>query len=132
LVECVIGSLCPDELDSHAALGATTSAFIEQALKEARVKVGADVVYDQALFDSLELEDFKLEHYVENDQALRDGRSLDQIFEERIAPHRCKAGSQCELERRFQGLRGASGAVDVLCHGARDMMVSEFTPNYWG
>ena len=129
LVECVVGSLCPDELDSHAALGTTTSEFIEQALKEARAKVGADVVYDQALIDSLELEDFKLEHYVENDQALRDGRSLDQILEERIAPHRCKAGSQCELERRFQGLRAASGAVDVLCHGARDMMVSEFTPN---
>jgi hypothetical protein len=129
LVECVVGSLCPDELDSHAALGTTTSDFIKQALREARVKVGADVVYDQALFDSLELEDFKLEHYVENDQALRDGRSLDQILEERITPHRCKAGSQSELERRFQDLRGASGAVDVLCHGARDMMVSEFTPN---
>ena len=129
LVECVIGSLCSDELDGHAALGATSSAYIEQALQEAKVKVGADIVYDQALLDSLELEDFKPEHYLKNDQALREGRSLDEILEECIAPHRCKAGSQPELESRFEGLRGASGAVDVLCHGARDMMMQDFVPN---
>jgi len=129
LVECVVGTLCPEELDGHMALGTTSSAFIEKTLQEARVKVGADVVYDQALFDSLELEEFKPEHYRDNDQALRDGRSLDEILEERIAPHRCKAGNQHELESRFEGLRGASGAVDVLCHGARDMMIPEFEPN---
>ena len=129
LVECVVGTLCPEELDSLMALGTPLSEIVRDALHDAKVKVGADIVYDQALFESLELKDFTERHYLANDQELRRGRSLDEILEERIAPHRCKAGSEQELQRRFDGLRGSSSAVDVLCQGAKDMMVSGFSPN---
>ena len=82
-----------------------------------------------ALFDSLGLEDFVEEDYLANDQALLSGLGLDEILEDRIKRHRCKAGSQSELQERFEGLAGANTAVDVLCHGARDLMGEEFKAN---
>ena len=68
--------------------------------------------------------------HAENDAKLKQGLTLNEILEESLVPLRCKAGSEEELRQRFAGLLdGAETAIEVLCHGARDMMIDDFTPN---
>jgi len=127
MIHVVSDILCPT-LDVLADL-VSPSAAIDLALRSARELIGADIVYDQALFDSLDCEEFTPEYYEANDQLLRDGISLDEILSKAIAPHLNKAGSADMLRSTFDGLPGAHIAVDVLTHGARDFMVDEFVPN---
>lgn len=128
LVRCVFGILLP-ELGDLAATEAMSVHFIEEALKTAKEEIGPAIVYDQALMDSLECDEFELVDYAENDAKLKQGLTLNEILEESLVPLRCKAGSEEELRQRFAGLDGAETAIEVLCHGARDMMIDDFTPN---
>ena len=121
----------PPALDVLADLGTTSTdpLDVNATLASAHTLLGEDIVYDQALFDSMNCEEFTPACYEKNDAALRSDVPLDTILAIAIAPHLCKAGTMSELRERFKSLPGGFSAVDVLSHGARDCMVQGFTPN---
>lgn len=131
MVRAVTDILCPSALDVLADVATTLAApfAVDATVASARTLIGEEVVYDQALFDSLQCDEFTHTIYEKNDAALRSGVSLDEILVSAIVPHLCKAGTPSELRERFKDLPGGLSAVDVLSHGARDCMVPDFTPN---
>ena len=131
LVEVVYATLVPTSLGVLADL-AISLTDIQADVERAKVFIGLDIVYDQALFEQLRaegMEDFKEADFSVNDKVLLSGESLDCILDRLIEPHRRKAGSSDTLRAAFKGVPGSEMAIDVLTHGARDFMVDEFTPN---
>ena len=124
MVRAVADILCPPALDVLADLGTTSPdpLDVNATLASAHTLLGEDIVYDQALFDSMNCEEFTPACYEKNDAALRSDVPLDTILAIAIAPHLCKAGTKSELRERFKSLPGGFSAVDVLSHGARDAL----------
>ena len=133
MVRAVADILCPPTLDVLSDLGTTSPDLydVDATLASARMSLGEDIVYNQAIFDSMNCEEFTPACYEKNDAALRSEVSLDTILATAIAPYLCKAGTMNELRERFKGLQGSFSAIDVLSHGARDCMVQGFEPKQW-
>ena len=61
-------------------VGPSLNTLLSHAWSEAVTELGTNIVYDEALFDSLDLKDFLPDHYLHNDSAL-ETESLDTIIE---------------------------------------------------
>ena len=98
MVRAVTDILCPSALDVLADVATTLAApfDVDATVASARTLIGEDVVYDQALFDSLQCDEFTHTIYEENDAALRSGVSLDDILVSAIVPQPPMQGRHTE------------------------------------
>lgn len=123
----VRGALLPEPI--LAELGKISADKLQADIQTCKEALGADIVYDAALFESLGLRDFEACHYEHNDKRLRAGVSLDTILQEAIAPHLLKGMSVEQLRTYFNGVPSAEIAIDVLENGARCFMKAGYRPN---
>ena len=102
MVRAVADILCPPTLDVLSDLGTTSPDLydVDATLASARMSLGEDIVYNQALFDSMNCEEFTPACYEKNDAALRSEVSLDTLLATAIAPHLCKAARHNERTPR--------------------------------
>jgi hypothetical protein len=101
---------------------------VRDAADEARHSIGADVVYYDALFQSLQLQDFGSQHYAENDALLRTS-SLEGML---LAGTRRRCSKRLrgkEMDSFLEGNPNAPAIKDLLANGMRDFMRPTYTPN---
>ena len=103
-------------------------ASILRVATEAAASIGLDQVYDDALYESLDLCDFSEDDYAENDRLLAD-LGLDAILKTRIAPLLAEEGRMREVKDLLHGISNKQKVLDMLTHGQRSFMKPTFRPN---
>ena len=103
-------------------------ASILRFATEAAASIGLDQVYDDALYESLDLCDFSEDDYAENDRLLAD-LGLDAILKTRIAPLLAEEGRMREVKDLLHGISNKQKVLDMLTHGQRSFMKPTFRPN---
>ena len=106
-----------------------TEDRIRAMLETASALVGLPVIYDDALFSSLNLDEINMKDFTTNDDLLRAGMTLEQIIEPNLVPLRLKGQSAAELRQTFQDLPSVEKVIDVLSVGSRPFMIPAFVPN---
>ena len=110
-------------------MGFYTTSFLAKHLTAAKNLLGRDVVYNEQLFEELELNEFTEDHYLSNDTALQH-RSLDDILEQAIAPLRMRGNIIQQIRSSdYNNISNKHNVIDVLNVGQRRFMVKNFIPN---
>ena len=105
-----------------------TFADIDAIATEAESIIGFSVVYDEVLFQSLNLKEFKKFHYAGNDLLLQ-AQSLDKIIEDKLLQLRPKLTPSLQYVQCLSGAPNFSNLHDLLQNGQRAFMLPDFIPN---
>ena len=97
-------------------------------ITDASTYLSLDTVYDEALFDSLDLKDLTTSDYATNDQQLRD-MGLDSTLELHLSSLRLRGEKPPRLRQIFKRTSSKHKAIDILSNGQRKFMKNEFKPN---
>jgi hypothetical protein len=102
---------------SSAEVVIYTQERVHADIKEAQKSIGDNVCYGEAVFQSLELKSFSNEHYKDNDQALKNGKSSDDLINEAAAPIHNKESSADKLRSYLKNRRTKNNGSREITHG---------------
>ena len=101
---------------------------IREWINDASTYLSLDTVYDEALFDSLDLKDFTPSDYTTNDTQLRE-TGLDATLELHLSSLRLRGEEPTRLREIFNHTTSKHKAIDILSNGQRKFMKEDFKPN---
>jgi hypothetical protein len=108
-------------------LGSPTD-FISIRLEEAKEICGLNYIYDDQLFDTLDLREFQEGDYKANDSALGQ-QPLDTILQDKLSSLRWKGLQKDELNELLRVTPDRHRVLDILTVGQRPFMEPGFIPN---
>jgi hypothetical protein len=106
-----------------------TEGWLQAKLVDAKKLLGLDVIYDAAMFEGLELNNFQFEDFMQNDAQLRAGIPLEHIIEPHLVPLRLKGLQPTEFRQYFKGCPSLYNAMDIVSVGSRRYMKPDFIEN---
>jgi hypothetical protein len=109
--------------------GDISSTNIQAWMKSAEELLGEDIIYNDKLIASLNLQEISEEHYRHNDAAIGAGTSLDSILSASLVPHKLKGQSAQQLRTTLKQVTNKHKIIDLLQNGQREAMIASFTPN---
>ena len=98
-------------------------------LQQAEKILGEDIVYNDELIKSLDLQDITEGDYLPNDMELANGATLDSLISSSVAQHCIKGQSVAELQVTLQAVTNKDRVIDLVHYGQRKFMKAEFRPN---
>jgi hypothetical protein len=108
--------------------GDTTPEQVQEWLEEAKVKIGLDVVYDDATMEGMNLREFNTTHWERNDMKLRT-EPIEEIVRQAISPLLLKGESADELRVSLKNVTNRHKVIDILSNGQRKWMINSYRPD---
>ena len=109
--------------------GDISPAVIHAWIESAEALLGEDIIYNDELIASLNLQDIRSEDYRDNDAAVQAGATLESILATSIQPHKLKGQSADDLRKTLKQVTNRHKIIDLLQNGQRSAMKESFQPN---